>query len=230
MSLNPSTCTNKREEFLHSLMAKYNIHEKKTWQNNNKTLAQNAYVIDVKNMDWVAEIFSKFFDYNQKHPHERPIVAVPVAGWDEKNAHCIPGASTEGRHDQLVEEYAKSFSLSPFTTAVNADVILRIPKELQEMKIIKLENKRYLKVTSGVRITDAEKYLEAKKLALPPNFPTLHVASVAGTTANGCYGPCKDLPSMTTNIVEMEVITPTGEQLTLSEKENSQLFSVLRAI
>jgi hypothetical protein len=153
---------------------------------------------------------------------------VPVAGWDEKSPKAI---STLGQHakEQLTEEYAQSFSLSPFTTAVNADIILRIAKEAHKMEVFENRSgKRFLTVSAGVRITDAEEFLAHRKLALRPHMTTLHVASLVGAASNGCYGPAKDYTSMTSDIIKMKVITPLGKNITLSAKQNPQLFASLR--
>lgn len=218
--------TMSREDFIHNLAKDNGVKKKQVWRNNNGTQSQHAYVIDVKNMKQVAKIISEIFAFN-KASNLRPVVAVPVAGWSEKKA-CASFASKEKREHRLVEEYAKSFSLSPFTTAVNADVILRVSKKAQTMKIFERHNRRYFRVSAGVRITDAEKCLAASKLAFPPNFPTLQMASCAGAAANGCYGPGKNYMSMTSNIHEMKVISPSGQLLTLSAKQNPELFEVLR--
>lgn len=220
-SLSPSN----REVFLRKLVEEYGVKKKRTWQNNNGTVSQKAYIINLKNIDDVAGIIAKLFEYNQ-NSHEPPLVAVPVAGWQAKVKNCE--ISSNPIEQRLVEVYAKSFSLSSFTTAVNADLILRISKKAQMMEVFEKEGKRLFRVTPGVRITDAEKFLAARKLALCPNMPTLHVASIVGAASNGSYGPGKNYMSMTTNISEMKVVSPTGKSLTLSSKENPELFSVLR--
>ena len=50
--------TTGREEFLRTLMESYGVTEKQLWQNNNQTVSQEAYVIDVKDMNEVATLIS----------------------------------------------------------------------------------------------------------------------------------------------------------------------------
>jgi hypothetical protein len=217
-----------RQEFLATLMAECGVTEKQHWQNNNGTVSQTAYVVDVKEMDEVATIIAKLFAYNQSS-QERPLLAVPVAGWHVDDASCLSFQSSRARKKQLVAEYAKSFSLSPFTTAEQADVILRVSKAAQRIEVFENERgQRFLRVTAGVRITDAEQFLAARRLAFRPNMPTLQMASLVGAASNGSYGPAKNYRALSTNIIEMKVIAPTGQPLNLSAKENGELFAVLR--
>lgn len=215
-----------REEFLKTLMGTYGIKEKQLWENNNGTLSQEAYIIDVRDMREVAGIISKLSTFN-KTSNQPPLIAVPVAGWAAPDP-TISFISEETRDEHLVAEYAKSFSLSPFTTGKNADVIIRISKEAQKVHVFDRNGKKFLQITPGCRITDIERELARHNLALRPHMTTLHVASWVGAAANGCYGPGKNYTSMTTDIIEMKVITPFGEELTLSATEKSNLFYILR--
>lgn len=218
-----------RNLFIKNLVEKHGIKEKQLWQNNNGTVSHQAYIIDVKNLNQVDDIISKIWNFNKNNPKQPPLVAVPVAGWAAPAPNAISILTDKGKKEALVHEYAKSFSLSPFTTGKNADVILRTSQEAQ--KVLVFENdkgERFITITSGCRITDIEQELAKRKLALRPHMTTLHVASWVGAASNGCYGPGKDYMSMTTDIVEMKVVTPTGKLLTLSAKENPQLFSVMR--
>lgn len=217
-----------REEFLKVLMESHGVKERHLWENNNRTVSQEAYIINVKNLKEVSGIISAIYSYN-KTSHEPPIVAVPVAGWAAKDPGPISFFSETTRKERLVEEYAKSFSLSSFTTGENADVIIRISKEAQKMFVFENElGARFVRVTPGCRVTDIEEQLAKSKLAFSPNMLTLHAASWVGAASNGCYGPGKNYTSMTSNIIEMKVISPSGKRLTLSAKENPKLFSILR--
>ena len=218
-----------RKLYLKNLMERHGVKGKQRWQNNNGTVIHKAYVIDIKKMDEVDDIISELWDFNINHPDQRPLVAVPVAGWAALDPGVLSLLSQNERKESLIHEYAKSFSLSPFTTGKNADVIIRTSKEAQNVLVFENEaNERFLRITPGCRITDIEQELAKRKLALRPHMTTLHVASWVGTASNGSYGPGKNYPSMTTDIVEMKVITPAGKALTLSEKENRDLFLILR--
>lgn len=217
-------------KFLSELMKDYPEAKIKEWRNNNSTLHQRACIIDVEDLSQISQIVQRVFQHNQT-TEGYPIVVVPVAGWDSKKTakkHGFSCLSAEARNQRMVEEYAQSFSLSSWTTAKNADIILRISKKAQILEVFKNEEGYYLHVSAGVRITDADQYLLERGLALPPNMPTLHVASLVGASANGCYGPAGYYGPMTTNIVEMEVIDPMGTPLTLSATANPELFNVLR--
>jgi len=218
-----------RQQFLKNLMEKHGVKEKQRWQNNNDTVSHKAYILDVKNLNEVDDIISKLWAYNINHPKQHPLVTVPVAGWAIPEPTAVSIVTDKGRKESLVHEYAKSFSLSPFTTGKNADVILRTSQEAQKVLVFENEKgERFLRITSGCRITDIEQELAKRKLALRPHMTTLHVASWVGAASNGCYGPGKDYMSMTTDIVEMKVVSPSGKLLTLSANENPQLFYILR--
>lgn len=201
---------------------------KKIWHNNNSTIKQKAYIFDLKNLDeQPASIISELGALKHKYK-DRTVVAVPVAGWGHK-----PISILDGKKERLEKEYAQSFSLAALTTAKNtaaekASYVLRTSREAQKMEIIKEGEEQFLRVSAGVRITDADQYLFDRGFAFPPNMPTLHVASLVGAAANGCYGPARDYASMTSNIVEMKIINAKGEHMTLSAKEHPDLFEVLR--
>lgn len=214
-----------RSDFLSQLAHKFGVEERAEWTNNNSTYTQNAYVIDLPEMfpeEKISKLVSKIFKYN-KISGESSIVVVPVAGWDTSK---IPQVISPNK--RLVDEYAQSFSLFAQNSAENADIILRFSKTSQRMEIFQDRDQNYFTFTAGVRITDADEFLFKHGLALPPNMPTLHVASLVGAAANGCYGPARDLGPMTTNIVKMIVITPDGTLMTLSQKKNAELFKVFR--
>jgi hypothetical protein len=220
------------EKFLVNLLVEHGTTEKNTWSNNNSTLHHWTHILDLEDIkNTPSKIFASIFFYNQVSGRS-PIIAVPVAGWrteiEDERCSCLSIFSRRTREDRLVAEYAKSFSLSSFTTAKNADLILRISKAAQRMEVFTEGNERLFRVTAGVRITDADAYLHKLGLALPPNMPTLHVASLVGAAANGCYGPGRDYGPMTTNIVQMKVINAFGKEIVLSQTENSDLFRVLR--
>jgi len=221
----------KAEDLLHRLAIETGDGKRSDWHNNNSTVAQRAYVIDLTDLqDPPAQIFQTLFKYNQQS-QKPPLVAVPVAGWkteEDGKAESCSCVSTSRRKERLVEVYAQSFTLSPMNSAKSADLILRIAKATQIMEVFKTEEDIFFRVSAGVRITDADAYLQKKGFALPPNMPTLHVASLVGAAANGCYGPARDYGPMTTNIVEMKVIDALGQPMTLSEKENTKIFRVLR--
>lgn len=225
-TVNTSHGIGERRNFLKNLMEKHGVKEKQRWQNNNGTVSQRAYIIDVKELTEIQKIISALWDFNINHPEERPLVAVPVAGWEAPDFGILASVFEK---ESLVREYAQSFSLSSFTTGKNADVIIRISKEAQKMDVFKNEQGEcFLRITPGCRITDIEQELAIRKLALKPHMTTLHVASWVGAASNGCYGPGKNYTSMTTDIVEMKVIAPSGKAYTLSDKENQKWFYLFR--
>lgn len=224
LDLTPNQNKGSNEE--HLLKNLTNNAVRKEWHNNNSTLEQRAYIIDLKDIDKApAKIINQLYQHNRQNGNQ-PLVAVPVAGWDVPpvSFSLFTCFSQKQMEQRLIEEYAQSFSLSPFTTAKNADLILRIAASAQKMVL----KGNQLTVTPGVRITDADAFLAKKGFALPFNMPTLHVASLVGAAANGCYGPGRDFGPMTSNIVKMKIINALGEKMTLSAKENPDLFGILR--
>lgn len=218
--------------FLRNLVRGRGVQKEEDWHNNNSTLHQRAIVLDLENLrESPSQIIHDLFIHNREN-RENILVAVPVAGWTtgEPTEGCSLFAlfSKSAREGRLLGEYAQSFSLSPFTTAKNANLILRVSKAAQKMEVFKQGDATFFRVSAGVRITDADEYLFKKGLALPPNMPTLHVASLVGAAANGCYGPGRDYTSMTSNIVEMKIVNAIGQRLVLSATENPDLFNVLR--
>ena len=221
-------------KFLSQLMREYGVKKRTEWTNYNKTTGQTGYVLDLPNLTSApADIFRRVFEHN-KTCEGRPIRVVPVAGWKERSPlpnwmNSLLGiAFKRFRNIRWLREFSQSFSLSTLTTAKDADVILRVQRAAQKMELIQIDGRDCITVTPGVRITDADKFLSDRGFALPPNMPTLHVGSIVGTAANGCYGPARDHGSMTTNIAEMKMVTPLGKQLTLSEAENADLFYALK--
>lgn len=213
-----------RSEYLEAQVRKFGVKKQTMWTNNNSTYAQKAYVIDLLDHDFperIAKLVKNIFEYN-KNSGDQPIVLVPVAGWDTSKVVTVSPKK------RLLEEYAQSFSLFAQNSAENADIILRFSQSSQRMEVLQEGSEYYFRFTPGVRITDADEFLFSHGLALPPNMTTLHVASLAGAAANGCYGPAGHMGPMTRNIVEMKVITPDGKHLTLSSKENSELFKVFQ--
>lgn len=215
-----------REDFIKKLMESYGVKEKQQWQNNNGTVSQLAYIWDVKKIPQIQDLISILWNYNIRS-NQAPVVAATVAGWAAKDP-SLSFISETTRNEHLLAAYAKSFSLSPFTTGKNADIIIRISKEAQKVIPFVKDGKYYVTVTPGCRITDIEKILAESKLAFPPHMPTLDVGSYVGTSANCCYGPGKNFTSMTSDIIELKVISPRGEPLTLSATEHPELFSIFR--
>lgn len=207
----------------------YGLTKQEVWRNNNSTQEQKLYIVDLKDLyNQPVKMITDLFHYKLNSKDEN-FVIVPVAGWKTKKSSVISQIfSTKGKEGRLLEEYAQSFSLSPITTAKNASVALRVSNKAQKMEIFDEGEESYLRVSAGVRITDGDQYLFKKGFAFPPNMPTLHVASLVGAAANGCYGPGRDYQSMTTNIIAMKVINASGKELVLSSKENSHLFEILR--
>jgi hypothetical protein len=218
------------QKFLYDFMKSLGVEQKTVWNNNNNTLEQEAYVVDVINPVTIQKIYATLSDYNKKSG-ENPLVAVPVSGWEQIQSpvakHCS-WLNKFTRKQRFVSETAQSFSLSEWTTAKNADVIIRTSSLMQQMYLFQEGDKQFFRVTGNVRITDADEWLLERGFVLPLNLPTLHVASLMGTAANGCYGPTRDGGPMTTNIVEMKGYDPNGKPITLSKKDNPDLFHVLR--
>jgi hypothetical protein len=206
-------------DFPKNLMMQYGVGQKTQWHNNNWTITQNAYVLDVTDVEQVAKIFSEVSKHNNSSA--KPINVVAVSGYNVtgRGLSCIT---------RLEKEYAQSFSLSIWSTGKNADIILRTSKVMQQLYLFHEGDEHFLRVTGDVRITDADDYLLKKGYVLDVNMPTLHVASIIGAAANGCYGPARDSGPMTTNIVEMKVIDAFGKPHTFSAKENPDLFAIFR--
>lgn len=245
------------KEFLKNLANDYGVKKKEKWANNNSTLVQRAYVIDCKNLKGdPADIISRIYKYNMVSGRP-PVLCIPVAGWNpEKDATVVKGKREEkelgglenekdvivikGKQEvgeetfakkELVKGMAHSFSLSDFTTTGSqpVDFILRASKESQKIKVFEKDGKYFARISAGVRVTDADEELfEKYGLAFFPNNTTLHPASVGGIFSNGCYGPDGVNGPISTKVVEMRVIDPFGSLMTLSEKENSDLFRVMR--
>lgn len=216
------------EKFLRNLAGEYGVHTKTEWHNNNNTLKRTAYVIDLNSISKKLKlgpkhIIESLFKYNQTNKTD--LTCIPVAGWS------VPKSSWFNCGGQILEAYAKSFSLNPNAAPPeNADIILRMSDKAQKKKIIhnKQTDEYFLRVSGNVRITDAEEFLAKNGLAFFPEMPTLHVASLGGAAANGSYGPAKGRGPMTSNIVEMDIVTATGEYKKLSAKENAHLFRAFR--
>lgn len=230
MNAVPSVSSSQNKEFLGALARQEGVSKRTRWRNNNSTQKQKLYCIDLKELsDAPGRIFSDIFRHNCNSGLP-PVVAVPVAGWDPEDHsftnHCFPFFSQRGRRHRLDEEYAQSFSLSDITTAKHAEMALRVSKAAQKMKLFKKGDTHFLRIPAGTRITDIDRYLFKNGFALPPNMPTLHVASFVGAAANGSYGP--GFGPMTDNIVEIRGFTPLGKRIVLSAKSNPELFSILR--
>lgn len=250
-----STVTSQQthNEFLKKLAKDYGVEKKQKWVNNNSTLVQRAYVIDCKNLKRdPADIISRIFQYNMKSGRP-PVLCIPVSGWDtEKDVIALNGKKEKeadgwdnGKEvvavkenieetfaeKQLVKEYAQSYSLSNMTTTGSrpVDIILRASKESHKIKVFEKDGKYFARITAGVRITDADTELfEKYGLAFFPNNTTLGPAAVSGILINGCYGPDgKDGP-ISTKTVEMRVVDPFGNLITLSATQNPDLFRVVR--
>lgn len=217
------------ELFLRKLAEEYGVTEQTEWHNNNNTLKRKAYVIDVDSISKKSklgpkDIIEKLFNYNKTHGTD--LSCVPVAGWS------VPSSGLFGCGDQVLREYAQSFSLNPEMSPEGADIILRMSNKAQKMKIKKdkITGEEYLRVSGNVRVTDSEAYMASlrKPKAFNPKMPTLHPCSLAGAAGPGCYGPSRDHGPMTTDIIELDIITATGEYKKLSAKENPELFKAFR--
>jgi len=218
------------ETYLRELANTHGANRRSHWRNNNSTVREILYRIDMRDLlDTPFKIFRSLFSYNCSSG-QRPLVAVPVAGWEPApvplGLRCLPLLSSKGRTHRLDSEYAQSFSLSDQTTAKYADIALRVSKVAQRMELFKRNGRRYLRIPAGARITDIDQFLFKKGYALPPNMPTLHVASFVGAAANGCYGP--GFGPMTDNIVEIKGCNALGQPIVLSKDVNPELFEVLR--
>ncbi len=220
-----------RETFLYNLMNGYGFKQCE-WTNNNRTQKNDsAYVAEVTDAAHVSEIVAQIFEWNKKNLHERPLVAVAVAGWDAnetEEARLFSCCTPSSRRTRLQNEYAKSFSLAPWATGLGADVIFHFPPKFQTMKLVKVAGERCLVVSAGVRITDADEFLKSKRVAMAPNNSTLHVSTLVGGMATGSYGPSLYDGPMSSYVRRMRVISPTGAFMTLSQAENNALFEVLK--
>ncbi len=208
------------------------------WRNNNSTLeTREAVIVDLNDLDWMPhEIIRRAYEFNRDHTEEKVFVA-SVAGFESPLrkqswfTHILKLIFGSGVKDRLTEEYAQSFSLSPWSTVGNrgaVTVVMRVSKAAQKMKIIKSGREVLFDVTPGVRITDAESYLFKKGYALFPNSMTLHTASIVGGAANGGYAPGRDEGPMSVNIKQLVIVGPDGEEKTLSKTQNRSLFYALR--
>jgi len=218
------------EAYLRELANTHGADRRSHWRNNNSTVTEVLYRIDLRDL-WNApsKIFRSLFNFNSSSG-KPPLVAVPVAGWEPPQvplaSRCFPLCSSRGREYRLDHEYAQSFSLSPQTTAKDAAIALRVSKAAQKMELFKRDGQRYLRIPAGARITDIDTFLFKRGLALPPNMPTLHVASFVGAAANGCYGP--GYGPMSDNIVKIKGCNALGEKILLSKYQNPELFAVLK--
>lgn len=216
-------------DFLHNLAKEYGVTNRSTWKNNNQTLKRDAYVIDLDSINegpnqklGPKDIISRLFNYNKANGTN--LTCVPVAGWAEPKKSWLNCRGT------VEQTYEQSFSLNP-ETAPDADIILRMSGSAQQQMKIETnpQGERFLRAPGNTRITDAEQFLAKEKLAFFPHMPTLHVASLAGAAANGSYGPSKAFGPMTTSIVELDIITGTGESKKLTaDNENAHLFRAFR--
>lgn len=230
-----------REQFVKELAAKYGVTKQDNWNNNNNCVnpeGKKFFVIDLNECpNKTAAICKEIWEYNtQLAADQKPVKVVPVAGWKSATANegfvslissLICGLfNSVFRRNRIESEYAQSFSLNPLLAPMGADIILRYNKEAQTM--VWDENKRQLKVSAGVRITDAEAYLHKIGKAFRPKNPTLHVASMVGAAANSCYGPGKEYSSMTEDIVEMKIVRCDGKQMVLNKDQNSEEFELFK--
>ncbi len=230
-----------REQFLKDFAAKYGVTKQETWNNNNNCVNpdnKKFYVIDLDECpNKTAAICKEIWEYNLKlAADQKPVKVVPVAGWKSTTPNegfwslitsLVCGLfNSVFRRNRIESEYAQSFSLNPLLAPMGADVILRYNKQAQTM--VWDEEKRQVRVSAGVRITDLEAFLHERGFAFPTRNPTLHVASVVGAAANGCYGPAKEFGSMTENIVEMKIVRCDGTQMVLSKDKNPEEFELFK--
>jgi L-gulonolactone oxidase len=83
--------------------------------------------------------------------------------------------------------------------------------------------KQTVKVEAGIRIEDLNRKLDELGLALPQQL-TITGVSLGGMLATGCHGTSERHQILSTMVLEMELITMTGEVLTLSRKQDPEIF------
>ena len=162
------------ERFLKNVLKDYGVFERTEWQNNNQTLKskRSAYVVDLDNIKKKAklgpkDIIEKLFNYNKADGTN--LTCVPVAGWS------VPKGGFFNCGEQVLEAYAKSFSLNPDTSPDEADIILRMSSKTHKRKIINNQRgEKFLRVSGNDRITDVEQFLAENRLVFFPEMPTLH--------------------------------------------------------
>ncbi|MBA2726980.1 MAG: FAD-binding oxidoreductase [Parachlamydiaceae bacterium] len=225
-----STRAAQNPEFLNELTKAIGLKEKEEWQNNNSTLHHKVHLFEIKDVEHEpSEILSKLYELKKKY-RDQTFVASATAGWKTKKTIPLGGIiSDEQKKQRMDEEYGQSFSLSEYSTGTNEiELKLRVAREAQKIIIKEKGDRKVCKVTGGVRITDVEKHLSKLGYATSPNMSTLQFATFAGLTANGGYGPSRELRATSTNIIKMKIVNPLGRELTLSDKRNPKLFKVLR--
>lgn len=218
------------KNFLKKLASDHGVKEKQTWKSYNLMLTQKAYVIDCQNLEKdPADIISRVFKYNMTSGRP-PVLCIPVAGWDTSKEVKNLKKDKSYAKKQLDIEYAQSYSLSNFTTTGSTpiDFILRSGVDAHNVEILERDGKHYARIPAGMRITDVDKILFDNEFAFYPNNTTIHVVSVVGAAANGCYGPDGENGPISTKIIEIRVVDPFGNLLTLSATENQDLFRVVR--
>jgi FAD/FMN-containing dehydrogenase len=81
-----------------------------------------------------------------------------------------------------------------------------------------------VKVQAGIKLKDLNTVLAAAGLALP-NLGDINVQSLAGAISTATHGTGRDLPNIGSNVVEMEIVTGTGEVLRLTEDNDAATLS-----
>jgi len=80
-----------------------------------------------------------------------------------------------------------------------------------------------VKVESGITLGILNERLNEVGLALP-NLPSISQLSVAGAISTGSHGTGIAFGILSTHVVELELITSSGTELTCSRKENTDVF------
>ncbi len=197
--------------------------------NNNHTYEERAIQIELKDVsDSVSALYKKVNEHNRQKNSE-PVTVIARAGYEVKGGstsfspwNCF---TAEDRSERMEAEYAQSYSLNN-QIMVGASIYLRTGKKAQSQSLSS-DGKLYT-VTSGVRITDGDKWLHEQGKAFPSDISTLHVSSFVGGSSTSSYGPKRKGGAMTANIVSMDVVNYKGDQLTLSETKNKGWFDVFR--
>ena len=218
------------KNFLKQLAKDHHVEKKVDWNSYNGGHYKKAYVIDCENLEkGPADIISRIYKYNMISGRA-PVLCIPVAGWDPLKYVKNLKIDKSYAKKQLDQEYAHSFSLSNMTTTGSGpvDFILRAGVNTHEVKTFERDGKYYARISAGMTIEEVDKILFGQELAFFPNNPTIQKISGSGAAANGCYGPDGENGPISTKIIDIRVVDPFGNHLTLSATENQDLFRVLR--
>ncbi|WP_433957820.1 D-arabinono-1,4-lactone oxidase [Cytobacillus horneckiae] len=78
-------------------------------------------------------------------------------------------------------------------------------------------------VFAGTRLYEIAAYLGNQGYA-QENLGDINVQSIAGAISTGTHGTGRQFGNISTQVIELQLVTANGEILTLSEKESPQLF------